>query len=455
MKKLWKEYGAVVIVIIIIFFMAWASVYGATVTMLPMPKQEARNSLGTGACSGCLLYTYEPGTTTLKNTYTDSTGNVANLNPVQFDTAGRASVWGDGCYKLILRSAAGALISSQDNICEYSTASPTFSQWQDSGLTPTYIGATSFSFAGDQTTLYEPGLRLKTVNTGGTVYSTIVSSSYGSSITTITVANDSGTLDSGISDVDYSILTVSNPARPVVPVSTKTGGYTILPTDCGKTIISNITSAATFTLPAANAVPSGCDIVTKNTATYTLTLGGTVDGTSNPTITAQYDSMTIFSNGSTWQERRVKNATAATTATSLSTIPGLMTSETYSVQSAGGTPSIDLGTVTNGDRIFVSACTICQLTATATDYCSIKVSKSSGTATIAFIAPGSSVTTLGNFVTGSATTAWPGAADTGAACVSDVLNITGTGTLTLQAVPGMSGGAISSVSVKALFFKKQ
>jgi hypothetical protein len=67
---------------------------------------------------GSKLLTYAAGTLTPLATYTDSTGNVANGNPVVMSSQGLASVWlatGVG-YKLTLNSAADVLIWSVDNI---------------------------------------------------------------------------------------------------------------------------------------------------------------------------------------------------------------------------------------------------------------------------------------------------------------------------------------------------
>jgi microcystin-dependent protein len=51
------------------------------------------------------------------------------------------------------------------------------------------------------------------VNSGGTIYSTIVSSVFGA-LTTVTVINDSGVLDSGLSAVAYGLLNAANPSSP-------------------------------------------------------------------------------------------------------------------------------------------------------------------------------------------------------------------------------------------------
>jgi hypothetical protein len=71
---------------------------------------------------GGLLYTYEAGTTTPKATYTDSTGNVANANPVVLDSSGYANVWlDDGSYKFVLKNSDDVTQWTIDNIVGDST----------------------------------------------------------------------------------------------------------------------------------------------------------------------------------------------------------------------------------------------------------------------------------------------------------------------------------------------
>lgn len=68
--------------------------------------------------NGGKVYTYEAGTTTPKTTFTDSTGDTQNANPVILDSAGRAAIWlGDGGYKFILKTSADVTVGGTfDNI---------------------------------------------------------------------------------------------------------------------------------------------------------------------------------------------------------------------------------------------------------------------------------------------------------------------------------------------------
>lgn len=75
--------------------------------------------------SGGLVYTYATGTSTPKATYTDSTGNTANANPVVLNSRGEADIWilTDGLYRFKLHTAADALVKTVDGI---GWANPTF-----------------------------------------------------------------------------------------------------------------------------------------------------------------------------------------------------------------------------------------------------------------------------------------------------------------------------------------
>lgn len=67
--------------------------------------------------NGGKVFTYEAGTTTPKDTYTDSSGSIANTNPIILDSSGRADIWlGDGGYKFVLKTSADVTIKTVDNV---------------------------------------------------------------------------------------------------------------------------------------------------------------------------------------------------------------------------------------------------------------------------------------------------------------------------------------------------
>ena len=88
----------------------------ATTFLAPTPKLQFFDLNG-DPLSGGLLYTYAAGTTTPLASYTDSTGNIANTNPIILDSRGEANVWLAGAsYKFALYDSTNVLIWTVDNI---------------------------------------------------------------------------------------------------------------------------------------------------------------------------------------------------------------------------------------------------------------------------------------------------------------------------------------------------
>lgn len=83
--------------------------------LTPMPKMQFFDNNGDPLAGG-KLYTYEPGTSTPKATYTDQGGGTPNANPVILDSAGRADVWLIGSYKFRLDDSSDVTIWTVDNI---------------------------------------------------------------------------------------------------------------------------------------------------------------------------------------------------------------------------------------------------------------------------------------------------------------------------------------------------
>ena len=83
-------------------------------------------------------------------------------------------------------------------------------QWADLGHVPTFVSASSFSIPTDLTATYEVGRRIRIADSS-TLYGRITASVF-SSVTTVTVALDSGSITVSISAVAPSIATRSNAA---------------------------------------------------------------------------------------------------------------------------------------------------------------------------------------------------------------------------------------------------
>lgn len=167
---------------------------------------------------GGQIETYLAGSSSPATTYTSSAGTTQHPNPIVLNSLGYAPnpVWLTGgiAYKFIIKDVDGAVIRTIDNISGINDSEVSQSQWVESGLTPTYISATSFSIPGDQTAELQVGRRLKTQNTSGFIYSTIDSATFDAGVTTIVVVNDSGTLDAGLSSVAYGLISAENTSLP-------------------------------------------------------------------------------------------------------------------------------------------------------------------------------------------------------------------------------------------------
>lgn len=179
---------------------------------------------------GGKLYTYIAGTSTLTATYTDNTLGVPNANPIILNSAGRLPNeiwWNSGTIiKFILTDANGGAVYTLDNIPGLNDAGFVSNSVWVTGPAPTYVSATSFTVVGNQSSILPVGIRIQTTNTSGTIYSTVTASSYssGTGLTTVTVVNDTGVLDSGLRALNYSIVSPSNSPLPGVLISN--GQYT-------------------------------------------------------------------------------------------------------------------------------------------------------------------------------------------------------------------------------------
>lgn len=93
--------------------------------------------------SGGLVYSYDAGTTTPRATYTDDSGSTPNTNPMVLDSAGRtpAQVWltSGFLYKFVVKTSAGVLIGSYDDIPGITDAAVGGVDWADIINKPTTI----------------------------------------------------------------------------------------------------------------------------------------------------------------------------------------------------------------------------------------------------------------------------------------------------------------------------
>lgn len=81
-------------------------------TLLPNGEQQFIDNNGAPLASGTVTF-YVPGTTTLKNTWSNSSQTILNTNPIVLDSGGRAVIYGSGAYRQVVKDQNGNVIWDQ------------------------------------------------------------------------------------------------------------------------------------------------------------------------------------------------------------------------------------------------------------------------------------------------------------------------------------------------------
>lgn len=81
-------------------------------TLLPPGKVTFTDANGKPLAGGTVAF-YLPNTTTPKQTWQDAGQTVLNTNPVKLDSAGRATIYGSGAYRQVVKDQYGSLIWDQ------------------------------------------------------------------------------------------------------------------------------------------------------------------------------------------------------------------------------------------------------------------------------------------------------------------------------------------------------
>ncbi len=104
-----------------------------------------------GHMSGCLLYTYQTGTTTPQSAYQDTALSIAYSNPMECDASGRLPFFylADGSIKIRLTNAAGVTQLTADGILVVGASS-------GAGAAPS-VDATTVLATGDVKAKYGTG----------------------------------------------------------------------------------------------------------------------------------------------------------------------------------------------------------------------------------------------------------------------------------------------------------
>lgn len=175
--------------------------------------------------SGGKLFIYNAGTSTKATSYQENTGTTPHANPIVLSSNGLppAPIWltQGSNYKFVLAPSgdtdppASAILTFDNVTAINDITSVATTEWTASGMTPTYISASSFSVTGDQTSILTVNRRLKLTESGSSLYGTIIKSTY-TSLTTVTVLLDSGSLTSDFTGNTfwYGIVNAANTSLP-------------------------------------------------------------------------------------------------------------------------------------------------------------------------------------------------------------------------------------------------
>lgn len=145
-------------------------------------------------------------------------------------------------------------------------------RWND---TPTQTSGTTFTVVGDLTSRYFANRRIKCIDSS-TLYGTIVSASFGSGVTTVTVTLDSGSLSASLTEVQLGMelktyTQVANPFSDAAALIKNSSDATKLAILSAAGITTG--TARTYTLPDIS------DTLLTLTATQTLTNKSLSDST--------------------------------------------------------------------------------------------------------------------------------------------------------------------------------
>lgn len=217
--------------------------------------------------AGGNIYTYVAGTSTPQATYTDSTGNTPNANPVVLDSNGRASIWFNPIltYKVVIKDSSANTIKTIDNVAG-----------EAEGGIPLWNANTTYSL-GDIV-----------ADSNGILYSSRANGNLNNALTVV---------------ASWRICGGSG-----APRSTVTTNTTLATSDHGTILRSDSTSGSlTHTLPACSTTPIGFKHTTKDIGSggHSTSLKGsgsdTIDGNNTySTALSQYEFLTVENNGTSW-----------------------------------------------------------------------------------------------------------------------------------------------------------
>lgn len=180
--------------------------------------------------AGGKIFTYTAGTTTPEATYTSVSGGTAHTNPIVLNSEGRvvSEIWltESVSYKFILTNSANVQIGTYDDISGVNDLTVSGISWANVTGTPTTLAGYGITDA----------------------LSTSVAAATYAPIASPTFTGTALIPDNAPSNTNYPV------GYREAPLNSKTGNYTLIASDAGKTITMSGTSL-TLTIPANASVP--------------------------------------------------------------------------------------------------------------------------------------------------------------------------------------------------------
>lgn len=172
--------------------------------------------------AGYQLFVYSGRSLDKETVYTDQAGTAKHANPITLDANGFAPspiyIDSSRMYKFVLAFGEDTdpptlpLYTADQVSAGVEGATSALAEWTN-GTMPSYVGPTQFSIAGDQRVIYHVGRRVKATVAAGSLFGVITANAY-TTVTTVTMALDSGSLDATISGIAYSFLSADGSAWP-------------------------------------------------------------------------------------------------------------------------------------------------------------------------------------------------------------------------------------------------
>ncbi|MFA7238998.1 MAG: hypothetical protein WC091_02725 [Sulfuricellaceae bacterium] len=283
--------------------------------------------------NGGFVYTYSAGTNSPKATYTDYTENTEAANPIELDSAGRATIWINGSYKFVLTDADGNEIETTDNVTSFTTPQDAGDSYFEafSGTGAQTVFTTSESLGTDEKAL------MIFINNGG--WAPINPSAYTISGTTLTFAVAPASGSSNIFVYAPSLLAAAAAASAsAAAASAAQASSSAVDADTAKdaaeTAETNAETAETNAEAAATAAAASASSASTSASTATTQAGiaTTQAGNAATSASAASTSATTASTQATNAAASASTATtqasnAATSASTASTQAGIATTQ--------------------------------------------------------------------------------------------------------------------------------